>query len=100
MTQVRGLSFIYAFQNEGCREVLVVDIIYFTSLKAFLLLLSLHLHMATYLIASNVGVDGSVIDKLLEQDSSDLGYNLARGLFFQIKKIKSKKSWCFPMFRL
>ncbi|XP_024950095.1 chaperonin CPN60-1, mitochondrial-like isoform X6 [Citrus sinensis] len=75
-----------ALKNEGCREVLVVDIIYFTSLKAFLLLLSLHLQMAAYLIASNAGVDGSVIDKLLEQDSSDLGYNPARGNFVDMFK--------------
>lgn len=39
------------------------------------------LKMAAYLIASNAGVDGSVIDKLLEQDSSDLGYNPARDMF-------------------
>ncbi|KAH9792891.1 60 kDa chaperonin [Citrus sinensis] len=39
------------------------------------------LKMAAYLIASNAGVDGSVIDKLLEQDSSDPGYNPARDMF-------------------
>ncbi|KAH9744433.1 60 kDa chaperonin [Citrus sinensis] len=42
--------------------------------------------MAAYLIASNAGVDGSVIDKLLEQDSSDLGYNPARGNFVDMFK--------------
>ncbi|KAH9744435.1 60 kDa chaperonin [Citrus sinensis] len=44
------------------------------------------LKMAAYLIASNAGVDGSVIDKLLEQDSSDLGYNPARGNFVDMFK--------------
>ncbi|GAY68557.1 hypothetical protein CUMW_265090 [Citrus unshiu] len=42
--------------------------------------------MAAYLIASNAGVDGSVIDKLLEQDSSDLGYNPARGNYVDMFK--------------
>lgn len=44
--------------------------------------------MPAYAIATNVGVDASVVDKPLEQDNSDLGYDLARGLFSQIKKIK------------
>ncbi|KAH9792908.1 60 kDa chaperonin [Citrus sinensis] len=42
--------------------------------------------MAAYLIASNAGVDGSIIDKLLEQDSSDLGYNPARGNYVDMFK--------------
>ncbi|KAH9792882.1 60 kDa chaperonin [Citrus sinensis] len=44
------------------------------------------LKMAAYLIASNAGVDGSVIDKLLEQDSSDPGYNPARGNYVDMFK--------------
>ncbi|KAH9792902.1 60 kDa chaperonin [Citrus sinensis] len=44
------------------------------------------LKMAAYLIASNAGVDGSIIDKLLEQDSSDLGYNPARGNYVDMFK--------------
>ncbi|KDO39855.1 hypothetical protein CISIN_1g011729mg [Citrus sinensis] len=50
------------------------------------------LKMAAYLIASNAGVDGSVIDKLLEQDSSDLGYNPARGLYVQVWGCRSTET--------
>ena len=37
--------------------------------------------MPVYTIASNAGVEGSiVVSKLLEQDNPDLGYDAAKGL--------------------
>lgn len=39
--------------------------------------------MPVYTIASNAGVEGSVIvGKLLEQDDPDIGYDAAKGLWF------------------
>lgn len=38
-----------------------------------------------YTIVSNAGVDGAlVLGKLLEQDNLNLGYDAAKGLFFQM----------------
>ena len=38
--------------------------------------------MPVYTIASNAGVEGTVVvGKLLEQDNPDLGYDAAKGLF-------------------
>lgn len=44
------------------------------------------LKMPAYMIASGAGIDGSVIDKLLEQYNSELGYDPARGKYIDMFK--------------
>lgn len=43
--------------------------------------------MPVHTIASNAGVEGSVIvGKLLEQENPDFGYDAAKGLYFPSSK--------------
>lgn len=50
------------------------------------------LQMPVYTIASNAGVEGSVIvGKLLEQDDPDLGYDAAKGLWFTTNELETDR---------
>lgn len=50
--------------------------------------------MPVYTIASAAGFDGSVaVEKLMEQDNPELGYDPATGNFSHIRKFKDKTGW-------
>lgn len=100
MIQMRGMSLICAFWNKRCRDILAVDIIYVTSLKAFLLCWAYIFRCIHTWLLLMLDLVAQSLKRYWSETFVFSIHDPARGLFFQIKKRKVKISWYFLMIKL